>query len=32
MTEQTSKSPSHRVYAVAPANGEKARWTEIGAA
>jgi hypothetical protein len=30
-TETTTKRPTHRVYAVRK-NGEKAFWTEIGAA
>lgn len=30
-TETQSKQPTHRLYAV-NGNGEKARWTEIGAA
>jgi hypothetical protein len=31
-TENTPKRPTHRVYAVRKAGGDKSHWTEIGAA
>ena len=31
-TETTHSRPTHRVYAVRKARGDKAHWTEIGAA
>jgi hypothetical protein len=31
-TTETSKRPTHRVYAVRKTNGEKSLWTPIGAA